>query len=206
MKKTLYFEGAGAVPRADLENCRIRTAFHLDNGAALYLEIVGVEVTRTSAPCVQHLQNAGHVDFCHYITPGESLEECGTHRSERRTVFEYNRAGLLEFVNSLGASFDAVEILPDLAGYRVHKDHPKQNKCRYNFADEFRPDWEQIKRREALKTHIYEKERARGERWPCFSLWVDGETPATLHFHNCRNGDGFTGTFEEFADRYGMEV
>ena len=27
MKKTLYFEGAGCVPRNDVENCRIRTAF-----------------------------------------------------------------------------------------------------------------------------------------------------------------------------------
>lgn len=40
--KTLYFEGAGGVPRSDLENCRIRTAFHLDDGMPLYLEIVRV--------------------------------------------------------------------------------------------------------------------------------------------------------------------
>ena len=43
MSKTLYFEGAGCVPRGDLENCRIRTAFHLDNGKRVYLEISGFE-------------------------------------------------------------------------------------------------------------------------------------------------------------------
>ena len=42
--KTLYFEGAGweKAERSinTIGNCRVRTAFHLDNGKGVYLEIV----------------------------------------------------------------------------------------------------------------------------------------------------------------------
>jgi hypothetical protein len=41
--KTLYFEGAGwsgvDVSKTIIGNCRTRTAFRLDNGRAVYLEI-----------------------------------------------------------------------------------------------------------------------------------------------------------------------
>ena len=50
-RKTLYFEGAGCAPRAYVPNCRIRTAFHLDDGRPVYLEISGMETTRCPAPC-----------------------------------------------------------------------------------------------------------------------------------------------------------
>lgn len=52
--KTLYFEGAGHpgadVSRATIGNCRIRTAFHLDDGRPVYLEIIGAERTKHSPP------------------------------------------------------------------------------------------------------------------------------------------------------------
>ena len=45
MTKTLYFEGAGCVPRGEVENCRIRAAFTNDNGEKNYLEMNGMEVS-----------------------------------------------------------------------------------------------------------------------------------------------------------------
>jgi len=45
--KTLYFECAGCVPCGEVENCRIRTAFHNDEGKAIYLEVTGNERTKT---------------------------------------------------------------------------------------------------------------------------------------------------------------
>jgi len=60
--KTLYFEGAGSATRGNMENCRIRTAFHSDNGESIYLEMSGVEVTKNSPKCIQMHTYAGFVD------------------------------------------------------------------------------------------------------------------------------------------------
>ena len=52
--KVLYFEGAGwsgaDISKATIGNCRIRTAFHLDDGRAVYLEIIGNERGKYSPP------------------------------------------------------------------------------------------------------------------------------------------------------------
>ena len=184
--KTLYFEGAGCVPRADVPNCRIRTAFHLDNGNAVYLEISGMETTRSSAPIYKDFENYGVVDHCYCIT-GTWDDGTSRHKTERSTfAFEYNMDNILKFVNSLGASFDAIEVLPDLAGYRVHAD-----KGGHNFGDEFVKDSELLTARQHIDSQIREKEIARGEKHPCYSLWVDSKDPAILHYHNCHTGDKF---------------
>ena len=185
--KTLYFEGAGCAARADLPNCRIRTAFHLDNGNIVYLEIFGMETTRCTAPCYQKFTNYGVVDHCFCITgtwdDGTSRHkfECGGY------AFEYCKAGVLALVNSLGASFNDIEVLPDLAGYRVHGD----GRNTYNLADEFHFDPYKLEQRQRVYEGIREREAARGEKRPCFSLWVDHEDPDILHYHNCRNGEKF---------------
>ena len=185
--KTLYFEGAGCAPRADLPNCRIRTAFHLDDGRAVYLEISGMETTRSTAPCYQRFTNYGVVDYCSCIT-GTWDDGTSRHKFERGGyAFEYCKAGVLALVNSLGASFDDIAVLPDLAGYRVHGDGRNQ----YNFADEFVFDEYKLEQRQKVYEGIKAREAARGEKRPCFSLWVDHEDPDILHYHNCRNGEKF---------------
>lgn len=185
--KTLYFEGAGCVSRADVPNCRIRTAFHLDNGNAVYLEISGMETTRSTAPCYREFMNYGVIDHCFCIT-GTFDDGHSRHRFERgEFAFEYCQAEILRFVNSLGASFDAIEVLPDLAGYRVHGDGRNQ----YNFADEFTFDPQLLEARQTIDANIRQKENNRSEKSPCYSLWVDPEDPAILHYHNCRTGERF---------------
>lgn len=184
-KKTLYFEGAGCVARADVPNCRIRTAFHLDDGRAVYLEISGMETTRCSAPMYRKFRNYGIIDHLHWAncSAGDDRAEFGIDRSY---AFEYTLDNILTLVNSLGASFEAVEVLPDLAGYRVHANHGG-----YNFADEFHFDPWLLEKRQRVNESIREKELARGEKSPCYSLWVDSEDPAILHYHNCRTGERF---------------
>jgi hypothetical protein len=184
-KKTLYFEGAGCVARGNVPNCRIRTAFHLDNGTPIYLEISGMETTRCSAPMYRKFKNYGVIDHLHYAncSAGDDRQYFGL---DRTYAFEYTTGNILALVNSLGASFDSVEVLPDLAGYRVHAD-----KGGYNFGDEFQKDDELLKARETVNASIREKEIARGEKSPCYSLWVDSEDPAILHYHNCRTGEKF---------------
>lgn len=192
-EKVLYFEGAGCVPRGEVSNCRIRTAFTLDNGAAMYLELIGMDVTKNHASYLQKFENAAFVDFCHYITGGPDDCNESRHPAERNTHFEYCYSEILRFVNSLGASFTKVEVLPDLAGYRVHKDGGG-----YNYGDAFRPNWDAIREREAIHAAIYNRDKAAGIKYPCFSLWVDHENESILHYRNFRttgeNTDFITGT------------
>ena len=218
MKKTLYFEGAGCVPRGELENCRIRTAFHLDDGRPVYLEIIGMKLEKHMAAEIYQWQYTGFVDYCHYITDDVSNDDCNNHRVmlpkkrgtkrstvEKNTRLEYTEAEILRFVNSLGASFDAIKVVPDLGGYSVFKDgySPKGTE-RYNYGDEFHFDPEMTARREAVYKKVYEIEYSElkadkeshghklvhgpGGIYPNFSLWVDPDDPGILHLLRHYNG------------------
>lgn len=189
--KTLYFEGAGCVPRGDVENCRIRTAFTLDNGNKIYLEVSGIETTKHTPLYYRNFTNCAFIDHCHYIK-GCDDENNNTHPSERKTNFEYNKENLLKFVNSLGASFDEVVILPNLAGYRVHKDGGG-----YNFADEFYYDVPRTQQAEKIKQYYYDKEKERGVKFPCFSIWFEKDVLKVRFF----DGRGTT----EIPDVYAFE-
>lgn len=185
--KTLYFEGAGCVPRGDLENCRIRTAFTLDNGKKVYLEMFGTEVTKSMSKVFSQFTNVAFIDHCFYITGDRDdcnnskvYREDGTAYERSGNNFEYNRENLLAFVNSLGASFDSVEILADLAGYRVHAD-----KGGYNFADEFYYDVERTKQAEKIKEYFYHYEKqVLGKKYPNFSIYFENDILKVLIHYN----------------------
>lgn len=134
MKKTLLFEGAGCVPRGDLENCRIRTAFTNDEGKQIYLEILGMETTKSSAPKFQQFTNYGWFDHCCFINEGGFAGEVLP--MQRNGSFEYCRAEILRLVNTkLHCSFDDVAISDGWkpGGYRVFGDKPHQ----YNFMEDY---------------------------------------------------------------------
>lgn len=203
--KTLYFEGAGwsgaDISKATIGNCRIRTVFHLDDGRRVYLEIIGNERTKYSTPLCQW-QYTGFVTDCFYITDDKPNDDCNKHSiqlTDRRRVFEYTEKNIMELVNSFGASFDAVKVVPDLGGYRVF---PEDRSCGgpygYNYGDEFQYNYEMTARREAVEKFVYDMElaelkedRANGEKrfvhsssrsdFPNFSLWVDRNDPGLLH-------------------------
>lgn len=131
--KTLYFEGAGweKAERSinTIGNCRVRTAFHLDNGKGVYLEIVYGEMLGERKKLYGGLQYVGFVDFLFYITDEVPNDDCNKHKlpDMRNTHFAYDFDSILAFVNSLGASFDNICVLPNLAGYRVHSDDRKSD-------------------------------------------------------------------------------
>ena len=179
--KVLYFEGAGCVPRGEVENCRIRTAFHLDDGRGVYLEITGAEITKHNRTAYPGFVNVAVIDYCHYLDEYDNgADGCNNarvfNRSQRPRVFEYTKAEILRFVNSLGCSFDSVVILPDLAGYRVHD---RDGFC--NRGDEFAPNWENIARAEEIHRHFYAVEQAEGKKFPNFSLAVCRHDSGALH-------------------------
>jgi hypothetical protein len=193
--KTLYFEGAGwggaDISKATVGNCRIRTAFHLKDGRAVYLEILGGERTKHSTS-VYKWRYTGFVDSCYYITDDRDNDDCNKHRVrlpgtgngsvENNVHFEYTEAEILRFVNSLGADFEAIKVVPDLGGYRVF---PSRRSCQgpdgYYYGDEFTFDPELTARREAVRQHYYEVEKAEGMDYPSFSMWVDEFDPGLLH-------------------------
>lgn len=133
MKKILLFEGAGCVPCGDLENCRIRTAFTNDEGKQIYLEIIGCETTKHSAPKFQQFRNYGFIDHAFTITE----EEPNYHEFPfvRNFSFEYTRAEILKFVNSkLNCSFEviATDNRHTETAYRVHRERGS-----YNLMDDY---------------------------------------------------------------------
>lgn len=187
--KTLYFEGAGLssadISKATIGNCRIRTAFHLDDGRAIYLEIVGMGRTKHSNPKVYKWRYTGFVDTCHYITDDVPNDDCNKYNicmKDSERIFEYTEASILRLVNSLGASFDAIKVLPDLGGYRVF---PEAKSCQgpdgYYYGDKFQYDPELAARREAVYQRYCALEKSEGRKSPNFSLWVDEFDPGALH-------------------------
>lgn len=136
-------------------------------------------------PRYKKFTNYGIIDHLHLVTGSEG-DIYSRFGFDPGYAIEYSIESILAFVNSLGASFDAIEVLPDLAGYRVHAD-----KGGYNFGDEFVKDSELLTARQQIDANIRQKELDRGEKYPCYSLWVDSEDPAILHYHNCRTGEKF---------------
>lgn len=196
--KVLYFEGAGwsdaDISKETIGNCRIRTAFHLDDGRRVYLEIGAKQQpkSRRNTADICPWKYTGFVQSCHYITDDMPNDDETKHRirlMEHNRVFEYVEASILKFVNSLGASFDAVKIVPDLGGFRVFQwDSGRDGLHKYNYGDDFLLDPKMLARRQAVYDRIYEIEK-KEKKYPSFSMWVDAKDPGLLHllrhFNNC---------------------
>ena len=180
-KKVLFFEGAGLegaeLSKATVGNCHIRTAFPLDNGEAIYLEITGCFPTKHHAKELQKFSAVGFVNHLHYITDGSPIYDCNKHRlpQAHNGAFEYSEQGILNFVNSLGASFDAVLVLPVLSPYRVHGDYVN-GRLKYNYGNKFVPNWEIINRAAEIKKYFYNLEKAEGKKFPNCSIYFNDNT------------------------------
>ncbi len=109
--KVLKFEGAGCVPRGNLENCRIRTTFTNDLGQEIYLEISGVNVHRNSPLHINEFH--GFISHCFY-TKDRSSNYSPKLAQLEEVAIEYDRDTILKFINrNLWTSFDGIQILND---------------------------------------------------------------------------------------------
>ena len=133
MTKTLLFEGAGypeaEISKATIGNCRIRTACHLDDGTAVFLEIMAGATPK----------NGGYIG---YITHAYKISDDMPNNDEslynlhvKNTTIDYTFEGILDFVNSLGASYDSIQVISD--GYRVFADEYSNGRPVYNYVDEY---------------------------------------------------------------------
>lgn len=171
MTKTLYFEGAGMFNDefGDLGNCRIRTCFADDSGRVLYLEVSGIEKDSRWLKHHPELKGSGRVAFIDFLFEATGdHEDCNKNclPEERGAYFAYGKYELLAFVNSLGCSFDSVEVLPELAGYRVHAGRDE-----YNRGDLFEPDWGKTRRAEQIRSEEYDAMKTDGVRFPNVCVW-----------------------------------
>lgn len=127
--KRLFFEGAGCVPRGDVENCRIRTAFINDDGDTVYLELSGFETNKYTQKMFSQFENVAFVDHCYIHSDGDSIRRYDL----GKVKFEYCKEEILNFVNGyLHCSFEKIIITDEFDGYRVHKDRGG-----YNLMDDF---------------------------------------------------------------------
>lgn len=200
MKKVLYFEGAGCenTYRGELSNCRIRTAFTNSEGKKIYLEILGYEKTQDDAKKYNRYPNynigdaIGFIDFCHYITDDPKIDDCNNSRLsyERNGNISYSYKGILDFVNEkCNCSFDSIEILGSLTGYRVFADSKDYGTyLGYNYGDEFQYNNELENTRKEIEKHFYNLEKSEGKKYPNFSLWVDDKDHNLLHLLRHFNG------------------
>lgn len=228
MNKLLYFEGVGHpepdVSAPTINNCRIRTAFHLDNGRAVYLEIISKWLL------------TGFVDACYYITNDVPNNDCNLHPVilPGSQAIKYTEDSVLRLVNSLGASFNGIIVLPDLGGYHVFpQKHPGLGPTGYYYGDQFQYDPNLVAKRKAVYDRIYDIEKSElladraehGNKFvhspgdtdcPNFSLWVDEFEPRILHllrhFNGCNRswiiclgeGDNLVEAWQEISlGRYG---
>lgn len=158
MNKTLYFEGAGSVISGEYNglNCRIRTAFHNNDGKMIYLELNGChpnayQIKEAKKNKAKLLSTYMYVAHAHYITDDPGIDDCNNSRIDTITYDEmlkidYTLDNIKEFVNQYcNCSFDAVVILDNLAGYRVFTSKPRKGwgtSEEFNFGDCFDYDEE----------------------------------------------------------------
>ena len=220
MKRILYFEGAGCVPRGEVENCRIRTAYRNKFGEIVYLEMLSTntayefETDKNGNRKKKEINGAfGHIDFCHKTIieqdeNGNSVwSDCNKYRYSyplraRDNVnynFEYTKAGILEMVNTyFDGDFDEVVILPDLAGYRVHADKYNRVDCPYNLMDDFVYDEARTKQAKKIKQYFYDFEKnVLGKRYPNFSIYFEGDIlKVCIHYNGFNDRIEIENVFE----------
>lgn len=185
-KKVLYFEGAGwdgANKDYNGLNCRIRTAFHDNDGNMFYLEIHGgkcnkAQIIRAKGKGITIPKTYLYVEEVDVITDApkeltdKDTSDIGAEQNciyKKISGFEmeripYTLENIKEYVNShFNVKFEQVVILNYLAGYQVFSSESGKHKKvseRYNFGDEFHYDEELTRKRiikvEELKKHFCE--------------------------------------------------
>ncbi len=200
--KVLYFEGAGCEDtfRGEISNCRIRTTFTNNEGKKIYLEIQGTVKTQDDVKKYHRYENftmgdaIGFIDSCHYITDDCKIDDCNKSRLtyERSKNISYSYKGILKFVNeNCNCSFDSIEVLGWLSGYRVFADTTKETCNTFkalNYGDEFQYNIELESTRKEIQKHFYDLEKSEGKQYPNCSLWVDDKDVNLLHLLRHFNG------------------
>ncbi len=185
-EKILYFEGAGMGfysdedrENSDVGNHRIRTAFTNNEGKKIYLEMGKSPMYNQKRKIVTHY--ALWIDSIHYIDEHESRIKHDW--QTLKTLYRYTKADITKVVNLLcNTDYSTIQVLPDLAGYRVHGDQG------YNLIDDFDFNEPLTQKRLKIKQYFEDLEKSEGKKYPNFSIWADGKDPDKLHLLRHFNG------------------
>lgn len=210
MKRILYFEGAGCVPRGEVENCRIRTAYRNKFGEIVYLEMTGSDLAyehttdKYGNSKSKEITGAfGHILHCYktfleeengkliWTDENKGNRYSYPRRDNANYVFDYTKADILRMVNTyFDGNFDEVVILPDLAGDRVHADKYKRENCPYNLMDDFVYDEARTKQAEKIKQYFNDFEKnVLGKRYPNNSVYFENDILKVLIHYNGFNDE-----------------
>lgn len=191
-KKILYFEGAGWVPCGNVENCRIRTAYKNKNDDIVYLELLGNAA---------YQWDNGHIDIAYITKPTTDKNgvihwnDCNSNQYENKQSFKYTKSEILRIVNtSFGGDFDEIVVLPNLAGYQVHKenvekiDYESYAECPFNLSDDFVFDKARTEQTEKIAKYFYDYEKnVMGKKYPDCSVYFKNDVLTVIMHYNCYN-------------------
>lgn len=127
IRETLLFEGAGMnvyEEGSNVGNYRIRTAFINNDGKEIYLELGG-----NVQNCKSSKRFGWYTHIDHAFTISDSTDENISRIKLNSTFFKgYSKESLTKYINeNFNCSFDTIEILDRMEGYRVHGGHGKYN-------------------------------------------------------------------------------
>lgn len=190
--KTLYFEGAGSVPRGDVENCRIRTAFTNDHGEQIYLELIGAPVySKGKQDRHSFEKSALFIEACFYINKtfintGGFTQHYKVELNAVMGLGEYSKTKILNFINEqLHCHFFQIMVLDELSGYSVFKD-----KSKYNFGDEFVFDKVRTSQARKIKSYFKDLEKSLTKKtYSNLSAWMDEEGVLNILLHYDKYND-----------------
>ena len=198
----LYFEGAGSfdyhfkgqdVHFGDVGNCRIRTAFHVED-KAYYLEIISCERNKYNIksslynwPVTGFVdifapidEKTGEIDYGNcFNKPPIIPANAGVKRTPRS--FEYSKERILKIVNDMtSADFDAIEVADEYSGFRVFADRVNRI-SQYHFGDEFIPNHKyEVLHKMAYEAILKKKKTVFGERFNYVTFYI--ESAASPYF------------------------
>lgn len=191
----LYFEGAGwedaNISKKTIGNCRIRTAFKNNEGRRIYLEMSAYEKSNNDKKINRYSEYQvgdviGFVNYCFYIDTEskDPCNECVIRDIEHDTKIAYTKEAITKMINQeLNCNFETIEVLPDLAGYRVHGDNRT-----YNMMEDYIHEPKLIEKRKEIEEYFCNIEKSEGKKYPNLSVWVDDKDVNLLHLLRHFNG------------------
>ena len=181
-ERILFFEGAGCVPKGDIENCRIRTAFINNDGKEIYIELMnGNRYDDKNGKIVRTSDNALYIDFCHYITGNP--EDCNINRLDIERNghisrdYNYCKKDILEVINkNCNCDFTDMQVLSEFENYRVHAGNHQ-----YNLMDNHKLNPRRTQKRQDAYNDMYQK-GLKLRQYPCICVENIAEDSITFRF------------------------
>ena len=120
MIKKLLFEGAGwahTLADSDVGNCRLRSAFHDDNGKAIFLEIYGHTLSSFPDKSLAKYGNVvGCVQEAYYIHVDHSINDLWIDDSAKiiknddNKHYTWTKAGIIGLLKELNTTVEEFEV------------------------------------------------------------------------------------------------